>query len=45
MINQELLAQAIAEAYRLAKEQSQANLSNAQENAQEGQQNPSEGEQ
>ena len=45
MTNQELFAQAIAEAYRLAKEQSQANPSNAQENAQEGQQHPSEGEQ
>ena len=41
MINQELLAQAIAEAYRLAKQESQARPSNAQENAQEGPEMPS----
>lgn len=41
MINQELLAQAIAEAYKLAKEQSQGNSSSTQENAQEGPEMPS----
>lgn len=41
MISQELLAQAIAEAYKLAKQESQAHPSNAQENAQEGPEMPS----
>lgn len=41
MINQEKLAQAIAEAYRLAKQESQAHPSNSQENAQEGPEMPS----
>ena len=41
MINQELLAQAIAEAYQLAKQESQAQPATDSETAQEGPEMPS----
>ena len=45
MINQELLRKAIAEAYKVARENNNTPPENAPENVQEGQQKPSEGEQ